>query len=483
MIVKDLTTNTTKSLLDKLRPWWILGVDVLMLTAGFWLGYYMRYTLKWFREVDYPAQLADYYPILVVFIFAFLLMFWVDHIYRMLRTSGWFNQAYAILNASAKATIVTLAVVFFYRPLVYSRLMIMQASIIAVVLILLVRLIYTLMRRARYRAGEGMQNVLIVGAGEIGKATMRVLVARPELGRRCIGFVDDDPQRGNTSIGRFPALGSLDTLPALLRERRVDEMVITLPWSAQNKINELVDLCAAYHVRPRIAPSLLQMNFANVDVDDFGGIPMLSTKERQIGPADELIKRMIDIVVSIAVLIIALPIVFVVAILIRLESPGSPIFSQNRIGKDGKSFVMYKLRSMRISAEKEKESLYKHNEADGPLFKIREDPRVTRIGRFIRRVSIDELLQFLNVLKGDMSVVGPRPHLPNEVAKYEEWHKQRLKVKPGITGLSQISGRSELAFDETALLDIYYVENWTPSMDIRILLRTLPYLMSPKGAY
>lgn len=466
-----------------IRKLLLVLADIALLNISFVIGYLMRYQFQWFREVGYDAKFIDYFPIQIMFTLAFISMLMLDGAYSSRRFASWLDQAVPILNASAKAMIIILAVVFVYRPLTYSRLMMMEAGVVGMIFILTLRILTTAIVNIRRRQGLSTRKVLLVGAGEAARAAMRVLVARPELGRRCIGFVDDDPTRGNTNIGRFQALGALDCLPQILQEGRVDELVITLPWSEQEKIVELINLCRENRVQPRIAPNMLQLNLGRVDVDDFGGIPMLSTRQEEINPADKAVKRVMDVVFGVLALILASPIILVCCLLISLESPGTPIFSQYRIGKNGKPFIMYKLRSMRKGADSEKAALMKQNEADGPLFKMRNDPRITRIGKFIRRTSIDELLQFWNVLKGEMSIVGPRPHLPQEVAEYLEWHHTRLSVRPGVTGLSQISGRSELTFDETVLLDIYYIENWSPAMDIKIMLRTLPYLLSAKGAY
>jgi lipopolysaccharide/colanic/teichoic acid biosynthesis glycosyltransferase len=172
-----------------------------------------------------------------------------------------------------------------------------------------------------------------------------------------------------------------------------------------------------------------------------------------------------------------------VALVIKLDSPGPTLFRQERVGKGGRPFTLYKFRSMGVGAEDQKELLRNLNEADGPLFKIKEDPRVTRLGRLLRRLSLDELPQFYNVLRGDMSLIGPRPPLPEEVVQYQPWHMRRLEIAPGITGLWQVSGRSELPFDEMALLDIYYIEQWTPALDVKILLRTIPTVLFGDGAY
>jgi exopolysaccharide biosynthesis polyprenyl glycosylphosphotransferase len=196
-----------------------------------------------------------------------------------------------------------------------------------------------------------------------------------------------------------------------------------------------------------------------------------------------VLKRALDVVFALLILLINGPILLLSALLIRLESAGPVLFKQTRIGEKGRPFTIYKFRSMYHGAEEQVEALRTLNEASGPLFKIRDDPRITRVGKWLRRTSFDEMPQFLNVLRGEMSVVGPRPALPAEVTQYQHWHLQRLEVQPGITGLWQISGRSDLSFDEGCLLDIYYIENWSVPLDIIIMLRTIPRVLFGSGAY
>ena len=196
-----------------------------------------------------------------------------------------------------------------------------------------------------------------------------------------------------------------------------------------------------------------------------------------------MIKRLFDLALAGFWAIVTSPVMLVIATLIKLDSPGPAVFRQLRVGKKGQRFWCYKFRSMREGAEDEQEHLQAYNEADGPLFKMRDDPRRTRVGRWLRRPSLDELPQLYNVLRGEMSLVGPRPPLPHEVAQYEAWQMRRLEVAPGITGLWQVSGRSDLTFDEQCLLDIYYIENWSPFLDIKILLRTVPQVFTGDGAY
>jgi len=190
-----------------------------------------------------------------------------------------------------------------------------------------------------------------------------------------------------------------------------------------------------------------------------------------------------DVALGSLMLLITAPFMIILALAIKLDSPGPVIFRQKRLGAHGQEFVVFKFRSMREGADEEKEQLLEFNEMSGPLFKMRADPRTTRLGRFLRRFSLDELPQFFNVLRGEMSLVGPRPHTSAEVAQYQNWQRQVLEAPPGMTGLAQVSGRSQLSFDEQCLLDIYYIENWSPALDVKILLRTVPKALSGEGAY
>lgn len=459
--------------------------DVVFINLAFALGFIVRYRWQWFRDIEYNASFQDYLPIQLLFNLAVLLFFWLDGVYAPRRSNAWLDQLWTITGSTIKAMFIVWVAIFIYGPAVYSRLLIAEAGVFLIVFLGVSRALknaYEAHQRAR---GIGVANVLIVGAGELGRAVMRTLFARPDLGYRCVGFVDDDPRRGHTDIGRFPALGEVSALPDLLRRYQVDEVVITLPWSAQPKILEVVDLCKAHNVRARVVPSILQINLRTMDVNDFGGIPMLGLRDARggIGEMNQLVKRAVDLVFSSAFLLLCLPIIGLACLAIRLESPGPVIFTQMRAGKNGKPFKVYKLRSMYKDADRQRAYLMALNEADGPMFKIRDDPRRTRVGRILRKLSIDELPQFWNVLKGEMSIVGPRPALLTEVAQYNDWHRERLRVQPGITGLWQISGRSELSFDEMCLLDVYYIENWSLSLDFKIMLQTIPYVLSGRGAY
>jgi exopolysaccharide biosynthesis polyprenyl glycosylphosphotransferase len=298
-----------------------------------------------------------------------------------------------------------------------------------------------------------------------------------------VGFVDDKPERGNKDLGRFKGLGSTDQIPQITRDHGVDVVIITLPWLYYRKILGILGQCERLKVSIRIVPDLFQLSLSQVDIDDLNGIPLIWTKSVSIKGWNLAVKRVMDVLFSSVALVVLSPLMLLIAALVRLDSPGPVIFKQTRIGRGARPFTVYKFRTMREGAELEQESLRNLNEAQGPLFKIKEDPRRTMLGRFLRRRSLDELPQLYNVLRGEMSVVGPRPQLPYEVEQYQEWHKKRLETWPGLTGLWQVSGRSDLTFDDMVLPDIYYIENWSLLLDLRIALKTIPTLILGTGAY
>jgi exopolysaccharide biosynthesis polyprenyl glycosylphosphotransferase len=464
-------------------PWWVITSDVALFSGSIAIAYWTRYELEWFRDISYYHPLSAYLPFALLFTALMLLAFRMDRVYHRWPGRQWLDQSYRIINATAKSTVVMLAVTFVLQPLEYSRLLLIEAGFIAAVLLSASRAIQNTIIGQLHRRGVRAHRAIIVGAGEIGRTVMRTVVARPGLGYRIVGFVDDNPEKGNSSIGRFEGLGPIKNLPTLIDDHDVDEVIITLPWMYHRKIMGVVRACERKNVRVHIVPDLFQMSLSRVDVDDLGGVPLVGVREVGFGQKVRAIKRALDIAGAALGLTLGAPLLGLIAAAIRLDSPGPIIFRQTRVGADGKQFEMYKFRSMVEGAEEELDELRDFNEVEGPIFKMRDDPRVTRVGRILRRFSLDELPQFWNVLRGDMSMVGPRPPLPSEVTEYIEWHKKRLEVRPGVTGLWQVSGRSLVSFDEQCLLDIYYIENWSLWLDFKILLRTIPHIFFGDGAY
>lgn len=463
-------------------PGWVVWVDVVTILVAFLAGYWVRYDLRWFLDVAYDAPLSAYLPFLALYVILTPLFFVVDGVYRTWPRS-WMDQVYRITNSTTKVTVLMLAITFVFRPRYYSRAMLIEVGLLTILLLALVRGVEGLAIAYLRARGVGVKRVVIVGAGEVGRTVMRTIVARPDLGYRIVGFVDDNPEKGYTDIGRFKALGPLENLPVILDEERPDEVIITLPWMYHRKIIGIVRECAQHQVRARIVPDLFQMSLTQVNLEDLGGVPLIGVRQASISKGALLVKRLMDVTVATLGLVLGAPLFLLIALAIRLDSPGPVLFRQMRVGLRRRPFGMYKFRSMHVGAEEQQDMLADLNEADGPVFKIRDDPRLTRVGRLLRRLSLDELPQLVNVLRGEMSLVGPRPPIPAEVEKYQEWHKKRLEAPPGMTGLWQVSGRSRLPFDEMVLLDIYYIENWSLWMDLKILLRTIPKVLLGEGAY
>ncbi|MGB3217435.1 MAG: sugar transferase, partial [Anaerolineae bacterium] len=393
------------------------------------------------------------------------------------------EEAYRITAGTATAIIIMVAIAFFTRPQLNSRLIYVYTGIFIAVFRIVSRIVFRAWLWRLRRRGIGVDRLLIVGAGEVGRMVMRSVVAQPELGYEIVGFLDDDPGKSNTALGRLRGLGTLDSLQDVLKSMPIDEVIVALPWHAHRKIVQVVQEVQQANVRPRIVPDLFALMLGRVQLDQINGIPLIGMQPVAITGFNLAVKRLLDVLVSILALTLAAPFWLLIPIAIKLDSPGPVLFNQVRIGRAGRPFVVHKFRSMVVDAEEQKDSLRSLNEADGPLFKIKEDPRTTRVGRLIRRTSLDELPQFLNVLKGDMSLVGPRPALPEEVAQYEEWHKRRLEASPGITGLWQVSGRSLVGFEEMVLLDTFYCENWSFGLDLKILFKTIPRVILGEGAF
>ncbi|MBI5034333.1 MAG: undecaprenyl-phosphate glucose phosphotransferase [Chloroflexi bacterium] len=469
--------------------WWLLlqmAIDATLINAAIFGAWYIRYELEitpplgeGFVYLPYTAYLAfaGSLTLLCILIFRF------EGLYPLARGHTFLDEVYTLINGTTTATLLVMAFTFFLRPLAYSRAMYVYAALIIVVLLCIERAIMRQLWSNWRKRGFGVDRVLIIGAGEVGRALMRNMVAQPDLAYQIVGFVDDDPEKGNTDIGRFKALGETDNIARLLREMNIDEAIVTLPWTARTKIIRIMNLCQRAGVTAKIVPDMFQLSLSRVSIDDVGGIPLIGVRETRMSLLDSIIKRLIDLMGTMVLLLVFAPVMVMIAISTRLDSPGPIIFCQKRVGKNGREFVAFKFRTMHVGADEQKVHLNGLNEAKGPIFKMKNDPRRTRIGAWVRRTSMDELPQLFNVLRGDMSLVGPRPALPSEVQQYQEWHKRRFDVSPGITGLWQVSGRNDMIFDEMVMLDIYYIENWSAWMDVWILLRTIPTVLLARGAY
>jgi len=470
---------------NKVAFWLTAALDALLINVAFVLAYLIRYQLELPTPVEeqFYVPFTPYIPFALLFTALCLLMFYIDGLYNTSRRHRVLSEMYRVTSGTATSIIAVMAVTFFTQPEAYSRVMMVLAAVLTSIFLGLSRLAQNAIIADRRRRGYGTERLLVLGAGEVGRAVMRTILASPSLGYRITGYLDDDPEKQG-GLGRIPSLGSLDRLTGILKEQKVDTVIITLPWAHHRKIMQIVDWCEVAGVRVRVVPDVFQRRMQNVDFETLNGIPLISPGPEELSSSAWLLKRAVDVAIAVLTLPFFLIIYLLSAALIKLDTPGPVIYRQKRIGKDGQEFELLKFRTMVDGAERLAEQVaHLSKYKDDTLIKVPDDPRMTRVGRFLRRMSIDELPQLINVLRGEMSLVGPRPNIPAEVAQYDAWQRKRLNVLPGMTGLWQVSGRSDVPFDEMCLLDIFYIENWSLGLDIRILLQTIPHVLFGNGAY
>jgi exopolysaccharide biosynthesis polyprenyl glycosylphosphotransferase len=458
--------------------------DLLLFNGGFALAYAIRYDWQWLRPITFSEPFSDYLGQLLLLNILLVFTFAQVRVWRRKRGEFWVDELSRIIYAVAAGIGLLSMIAFFLQPTPFSRLMYFWAFLSIVTLIGSARLLRRLTLGLLYQRGILADRVLVIGSGEVGRSLIRTLLARPDLGYRAVGYLHDGLSENNLGLGRIPNLGTFTDLQKTLAERpKLHTVFIALPGEMHQQISQLLQICQQNGIRAQVVPDLLQLSMNRVEFNNMAGIPTLSVRDVGINRVQQVAKRLLDLSVILVGGIPALLAMGVIALAIKLDSPGPVIYKAIRVGKNGRPFQMYKFRSMVVDADRHKEALKQYNQADGPIFKMKDDPRMTRVGRFIRRSSLDELPQLYNVLLGQMSLVGPRPPLAEEVAMYKPWHKQRLSVIGGITGLWQVSGRSDLTFDEQCLLDIYYIENRSLALDLRLILQTIPYSLFGKGAY
>ncbi|MBE3559370.1 MAG: sugar transferase [Ktedonobacteraceae bacterium] len=484
------------------RQWRILEcilvviLDALLIDAAFRLAFYLRYYVLWGNELieDLHNNLFNvpgaterpsydhFVGLEISIVLGLLLIFAIRRLYSIRLTGTWFRQTWNIIRSATLGLAALIAYYFVFQPEASSRLIVPFVWGLAILLLCCGRLIVSGLIGSLYRLGLGETRLLVVGSGRLGKMVMQHIAANPSLGYSIIGFLHDMNEPPG-DFGRFKMLGTLDDLGLVIRSMQIDEVIIALPSNMHHYAIRSVKMCERLGASFKLIPDLYEMNLSRIDMETIEGIPLIGIKQVSLNTAQRFITRMTDIVIASLGLIVGLPLWLIIGLAIKLSSAGPVIYTQTRIGLNGQPFKCYKFRSMYKDADQRLAVLLSQNEAQGPLFKMKEDPRITPVGKFIRRTSLDEVPQLINVLKGEMSLVGPRPPLPREVAQYEEWQKGRLAIKPGLTGLWQVRGRSNLSFDEGVLMDLYYIENWSLRLYFQILLGTIPAVLFSRGAY
>ncbi|MBP9145553.1 MAG: sugar transferase [Thermoanaerobaculia bacterium] len=468
-------------------------LDLALISAAFLLAHALRSHLlpalggRWIPGALYPVE--RYLPLLPLALVLWSLLLWSSGRYRSHRTVPVLDEATAIVRITATASILFLLIVWAFRldeRLLdddrLSRIWIALFAFLSGALLLFEKLALRVSSRYVRAHGFNYRTVLIVGANEAARSIAASILGHRFWGYRVAGFVADEDEAIPESLGGLPVLGRVSELGRIVEEQVIDEVLFAIDRRDFDRFEDLFLRLQEQGIITRFALNFFPHAKASVQLEDLDGVPLLTFSTGPTSVGGLLLKRTLDIVLGAALLVLALPILGLLALLIRFTSRGAVLFRQVRCGRNGRLFTLYKFRTMIADAEERRREIEHLNEMDGPVFKARNDPRVTRFGRLLRKFSLDELPQLWNVLKGDMSLVGPRPPIPEEVAQYERWQRRRLAMKPGLTCLWQISGRNELDFDQWMKLDLAYIDNWSPWLDLKILVRTVPVVLSGRGA-
>ena len=476
-------------------PRWAVAVirmfsDGLIVIVGFAVAYWLRYSVELGGPVLPQAQqpLSYFRDIVLLLTVLTIITLQVRGLYRMPRWATLLDEALAIAGGVIISTAMVVLYAFFlqFSP---SRAMFIIAPIVIITLMVSKRIAVRVVRERFWLKGIGVDRVIVVGAGQAGQRLMQWLLGQPQLGYQVVGFVDDGSDELDLAIAtqhsvvRPLRLGGSAEIGDIVVRERIDEVIIALPPTAHEQMVWIMEQCRECDVEFKLVPDLFELAMDQVHIHEVAGLPLIGLKTAKIAGWNFVLKRAMDLTIAGFVLIGLSWLFLLFALLIKLDSSGPVFFKQERVGRNGRRFMCYKFRTMVQDAEARKIELQNMYGNHPFFFKDKNDPRRTRVGKFLRRSSLDELPQFFNVLMGEMSFVGPRPGVPAEVSKYDEWHKDRLLVTPGLTGLWQVSGRSNLTFDEMVRLDLYYAEHWSPWLDVKIMLRTLPAVMTGRGAY
>ncbi len=454
--------------------------DSLALVLGGFLALLMRYgTFDAALQIR-PGHWIPYWHVVLAIALTWLTTLALQGLYDTDRLTWGMGELSRAAGALALGAFVVIIGQFALTVDNLSRAWLVLAWLDSVLLVWLGRLAIRALLDALRKAGRLLRPVLIIGANEEAERLVVALQKAPVTGMVPVGCISDEQDAGCRSAD---VLGTTGDMGRIIREHGVDTAVIASSAFDHEQIAEIIAELRKSDASVHMSSGLFEVLTSRVFVREVAGVPMITVKGVSFTPGRLLAKRTFDSIVSAAIILLGLPLWLFVAIAIKTTSPGPVFYRQQRIGKDGRPFGMFKFRSMVADADTRREHLGTENEADGPIFKIRNDPRITPIGRWIRKYSIDEFPQLLNVLRGEMSLVGPRPPLPCETEAYEDRHWRRLEAIPGMTGLWQVSGRSDLSFEEMIRLDIFYIENWSIGFDITLLFRTIPAVLFARGAY
>ncbi|MFN2441737.1 MAG: sugar transferase [Thermoanaerobaculia bacterium] len=466
--------------------------DVTLTAGAFFLAFWLR---DWLFPLVWPAtfptglhSIQEYVKLLPVVLIVWSLLFFSHHSYHSHRTVPIVRELRDVLHIALLGTALVATVAYLVPLTLLSRSWFALFAFFSALLLMLNRIAIRVL--ARYVRSKGMnyRTILVVGTGRRAREIVSLIERHPYWGYKVLGFITDGHRMPNGWGSKYRIHGGFEDLRRLIetgipgQSVGIDEIVFAVTRRKLDALRSVFLLCEEVGIRTRVAMNFFPNRVARVELEDLEGIPFMTFTTTPSNETQLAMKRFLDILIATTVLILSLPVLVVAALAIRMGSPGSVLFRQERLGLNGRIFTLYKFRTMIADAHRMRGEIEHLNEMNGPVFKSSNDPRVTRVGRILRKFSLDEIPQLWNVLRGDMSLVGPRPPLPEEVWAYERWQRRRLSMKPGLTCLWQVSGRNQVDFDRWMEMDLQYIDSWSPSLDFKILLRTIPAVLSGRGA-
>lgn len=462
-------------------------IDIVLVQIALDLGMRLRFVLPFGQliKADWIGVYGGYSPtalfhfgIGVLWAAALLLA----STYSPRKVVFWYDEFLRVFLAHTVAALVLAGLLYLGR-IELLRLTYIYFYLVCLALLLGYRVLLRVYYRARRHNTNELTRVLVVGAGKVGRELVKSLQSQHATTLDLVGFLDDDRKKNHRTIVGLPVLGRLDEATQVVNELEIDEVIITLPLHAHARLANLVAELHQLPIRVHVVPDYFDLAFHGATIESLAGIPLIGLRDPAIDGFNRFGKRLMDIVLSSLALIVLAPVMLLLALLIKLEDGGPIFYRPLRVGENGKLFEMLKFRSMVVNAEKLQPKLNQVDSNGKVLHKHADDPRVTRVGRWIRRTSLDELPQLINVLWGEMSLVGPRPEQPWLVDRYEPWQRKRFAVPQGITGWWQVTGRSDNPMHLHTEQDIYYIQNYSWWLDIQILWRTIAVVLRGRGAY
>jgi exopolysaccharide biosynthesis polyprenyl glycosylphosphotransferase len=432
---------------------------------------------------DISLTLNQYVGFMIAAVLLWCWSLQANGMYQSVRIFSYKKVMWIVIKSAFTTALCFGAVLYAFKATGVSRLFFLIFGATSFLMILVEKTaIYFFLHYAR-KKGYNYRRLLIVGTGRRAADFIRKLKNHPEWGFHILGVIDDEPSRGIKRVDGADVIGTLDDIPRILHNDAVDEIVFVVPRSRLSSVETALHDCETEGVVTTITVDLFDMQIARSAVSEIDGIPLLRFHTTRINEWQLLMKRVMDVVISGLIIILLGPVLLLVAVLIKLTSPGPVFFKQQRLGFHGRKFTLYKFRTMREGAHDILSKVNDPSEMDTPEFRAKKTQWITPLGRIMRKFSIDELPQFFNVFVGHMSLIGPRPTVPDEVEKYKAWQRRRFSMKPGITCLWQVNGRNNIGFEDWMKLDLEYLDNWSLWLDFKILVKTIPVVLFGIGAY